>query len=373
MGDVGERACVLERPLGDDRVDAGERAGARRRRPGERAAGLHVGVRHDGFGGQHGGDRLAAGGDALAHQQDVRLKVPELGREHGAAAAEAGLHLVEDEHPAEASAEAGEPPPERRRRRQDAALADDGLDEHAGDLFRVDLVDEQVLLDEVGVERVVVGAGTLVEGSPEAVRIGREHHPRDVLGGVARHLGEVGAGGGREVGRLAVVLAVEAEDHRPPRRLAGELHARLDGLGAADARTDAGDARRRDLDQTPRQRQRRFVHHVVGDLHAVAVLGLGRGAACRRVRTERGRPPRRDVVDEGVAVDVLDQPVALARLDERHVDVLPHGAAEHGVRRREEACGSRARQRGGDARQGEGATVAGAGIHDGALQCRDGS
>ena len=78
-----------------------------------------------------------AGGDALAHQQDVGLEVPELGGEHRAAAAEAGLHLVEDQHPAEPAAEAGEPLPERRRRRQDAALADDGLDEHAGDLLRV--------------------------------------------------------------------------------------------------------------------------------------------------------------------------------------------------------------------------------------------
>ena len=37
------------------------------------------------------------------------------------------------------------------------ALADDGLDEYPGDLFRVHLVHEQVPLDEIGVERVVVG------------------------------------------------------------------------------------------------------------------------------------------------------------------------------------------------------------------------
>jgi hypothetical protein len=39
-------------------------------------------------------------------------------------------------------------------------------------------------------------------------------------------------------------------------------------------------------------------------------------------RAERGRPPGRDEVGERIAVDVLDQPIGLARLDERNLIVI---------------------------------------------------
>ena len=367
-----ERSSVLEGSLRDDVVDAGERPGARGRRPRERAAGLHVGIRHHGFGSQHRGDRLTTGGDALAHEQDVGLQVPELGGEHRSAAPEAGLHLVEHEHPSEPAAEAGQPLPERRRRREDAAFADDRLDEHAGDLLRVDLMDEKVLFDEIGVDRVVVGAGTLVEGCAEAVWEGCEHHARDVLRGVARHFGEIGAGCGRQVGGFSVVLAVEAEDHGSPGRFPGKLHACFDRLCPADAGAGAVDACGSDLHQTSSERQRRLVRDVVGDLHAVAVLGLTRSLARRRPCAERRGPPGRHMVHEGVAVDVLDQPVALARLDEGNVDVVAQGSAKHPVRSGEETCRLRTRQRGGNAGKRESTTAVHVGIHDGALLGRDG-
>jgi hypothetical protein len=230
---------------------------------------------------------------------------------------------------------------------------------------------QQVLLDEIGVERVVVRTRTLVEGSPKAVRIGREHHAGDVLGGVARHLREVGARGGGEVGRLTVVLAVEAEDHRSPGRFAGEFHPRFHRLGAADAWSGTRDARRGDLDQAPRQRQRRLVHHVVGDLPCRS------GPAPRRRRARRGCAPRvdptTDVVGEGVAVPSSIGPVVLLRASTNGVDVLPQGRRAPRPRSREARGSVWARQCCGDVRRVKRRDRGDAGIHDGALQCKDGS
>ena len=63
------------------------------------------------------------------------------------------------------------------------------------------------------------------------------------------------------------------------------------------------------------------------------------------------------MVDEGAAVDVLDEPAVLVRLDEGHVYVLPQGPAEHGVGVCDEARGAWARQGCCDVRQRERVTL----------------
>jgi hypothetical protein len=207
-------------------------------------------------------------------------------------------------------------------------------------------VAQQHLLQVVDVDGVVVGTRPLVEGGAEAVGIRGEDQARDVLRRVRRHLREVGRTRCGEVGGLAVVLAQEAEDHRAPRRLAGELDRALDHLGAGDPGCDPRDARGRELDEPFGELDRRRAAHVVGDLEPVPVhrgdralqSGLGLGA-------EGVRPPAGDMIDEGVAVHVLDQPVALALDVERHGRVLAVGPVHDRVVARHQLGAARTRQR----------------------------
>ncbi len=264
---------------------------------------MRLRLRHDRLGRHDRGDRLPAGRHRLAEQQDVGLQIPQVARPDRPAAPQAGLHLVADQQPSVLVAQALEAVPERRGGSEDPRLARHRLDQHAGDLLGIDLVAQQPLLDELDVQRLVVGAGAAVERGAEAVRVGREDEAGDVLGvggRVARHVGRVR---GRQVGRFAVVLAQERQDHRPAGGLAGELDRALDGLGARDGRSDAGDPGRGERDEPLGELQHGLALDVVRDLHAVAVPRVVHRRAHRRRLGAVGRgPPRRDVVGERVAV-----------------------------------------------------------------------
>ena len=168
--------------------------------------------------------------DALGHDQDVRLDVPVLDREHLAGPPEAGLDLVGDEQDPVLAGDLAEPRQEPRRRHDVAALAEDRLDDDRRDAVRVDeLVERQV---ELGLPVARAGVrGVRAAGRPVAVRVGGvvdgagqrlEGAAVDVLGGRQRH----------RLGRPAVVAVAERHDRRPAGRHAGELDRRLDRLGA---------------------------------------------------------------------------------------------------------------------------------------------
>ena len=70
-----------------------------------------------------------AGRDALGHDQDVRLHVPVLDREHLAGPPEPGLDLVGDEQDPVLAGDLAEARQEARRRDDVAALAEDRLDD----------------------------------------------------------------------------------------------------------------------------------------------------------------------------------------------------------------------------------------------------
>ena len=78
---------------------------------------------HDVLPGEDPGQRHARG-DALGHDEDVRLDVPVLDREHLAGSAEARLDLVGDQQDPVLAGDLAEARQERRRRDDVAALAD---------------------------------------------------------------------------------------------------------------------------------------------------------------------------------------------------------------------------------------------------------
>ncbi len=99
--------------------------------------------------GDDAGQRQPAG-QALADAHDVGLDAVVLARPHRAGAADAGLHLVDDEQDAvlvAQPAQVGEP---AGGRHDVAALALDRLDEDGGDVARVGELREQHLLDVGG-------------------------------------------------------------------------------------------------------------------------------------------------------------------------------------------------------------------------------
>jgi hypothetical protein len=70
-----------------------------------------------------------------------------------------------------------------------------------------------------------------------------------------------------QVGGLAVVLAEEAEDHRPSGRLSRQLHPTLDRLRAGHGDRRPGDVPRRQRDQPLGELDRRLAGQVLRDLH----------------------------------------------------------------------------------------------------------
>ena len=111
------------------------------------------------------------GRDALGHDQDVRLDVPVLDREHLAGAPEPGLDLVGDEQDPVLAGDLAQARQEPGRRDDVATLAEDGLDDDRGHALGVDeLVERQVEL-RLPVARAGVGRMGAAGGSI-AVRVG---------------------------------------------------------------------------------------------------------------------------------------------------------------------------------------------------------
>ena len=167
------------------------------------------------------GERQAAG-DRLRHGHQVGLDAVVLDREQLAGAAEAGLHLVDDEQDPLAVADRAQPLEELRRRGDEAALALDGLDDDRGDRLGGDLRRERPL--ERG-ERVARGDPAVLVRERDAVDLGRERPEPRLVGMRLRRERE------REE-RAAVEAALEGDHRRPARVAARELDRVLDGLGA---------------------------------------------------------------------------------------------------------------------------------------------
>ena len=194
------------------------------------AMGAGLPVAHELLAGQDPG-QWQPGGDALGHDQDVRLDAPVLDGEHLAGPPEAGLDLVGDEQDPVLAGDLAEARQEPGRWHDVTALAEDRLDDDRGHPVGVDeLVEGQV---ELGLP--VAGAGIGRVGAtrrPIAIRVGGvvdaagqrlEMAPINVLRG----------GEGHRLARPAVIAVTEAEDDRPAGRDPGELDRRLDRLGAA--------------------------------------------------------------------------------------------------------------------------------------------
>ena len=164
LGTVDE-ALVLED------VEDGERGRQRDRVADVGAADRAVAGRvHDLRLAEHARERQP-GGDRLGDRDQVGLDAVVLDREHPAGAAEAGLHLVDDEDDPVPVADRAHAREELRRRDDEAALALDGLDDDRRDVLRRDLRDERAL--ERGERGVGVDAAVLVR-ERHAVDLGRE-------------------------------------------------------------------------------------------------------------------------------------------------------------------------------------------------------
>ena len=153
---------ALDQALGVDDVEhrvrrrARERVAAERRRVRHRAARLHREARRRLLAARDRADRDAAA-EALRERHHVGRDVVVLVAEPPAGAADAGLHLVEDQDRAGVVAQPAQPGEVARRRDDDAALGLDRLDddrargarlEHARRGFEIAVRDELDRADE---------------------------------------------------------------------------------------------------------------------------------------------------------------------------------------------------------------------------------
>ena len=133
-----EHAALLHQPFVADHVQRLEP-----NRGGERIAAEGRAVRagredvHDLAAGDKGGHRQHPAAERLAQDQAVGTDALVLEGEPRAGAAQAGLHLVEDQQHAVCVADAAQGGEPARRRHDDAGLALDRLDKH-GRRFRRD-------------------------------------------------------------------------------------------------------------------------------------------------------------------------------------------------------------------------------------------
>ena len=132
---------------------------------------------HDLAGGDEGGDRQHAAAERLAQDDAVGTDALVLECEPGAGAAEARLHLVEDQQHAVRVADAAQPGEIARRRHDDAGLALDRLDQHRRRLGRDRALDGGEIA-----ERHRAEAGRERSEAVAVVGLGRE---RDDGGGAA--------------------------------------------------------------------------------------------------------------------------------------------------------------------------------------------
>src|SRR5262249_2495494 len=121
----------------------GEAEGLERRRTGDRIAGISAAerarlARIDDLGAADDGADRKAPAHRLRHGHETRLHAEVLDRPHLAGAAEAALHLVDDEADAVLLRHLTEMFDEARRRDEKTAFAEDGLDDERADLARRD-------------------------------------------------------------------------------------------------------------------------------------------------------------------------------------------------------------------------------------------
>ncbi|OQA43269.1 MAG: hypothetical protein BWY52_01922 [Chloroflexi bacterium ADurb.Bin325] len=232
---------------------------------------------------------------------------------------EPGHHLVEDQQRAVGPGQLAQAGQEAGLRRHDAHVARHRLDDHRGDLPRVP--GEQLRR-----------GWQVVEGRDQRIR----GHGRGHAGGIGQAQGRhAGAGAHQQHVGVAVVAALELDDlvppgerARQPQRAHGGLRARVDEAQQLHAGHEA-------LDQPGQLELQR-----AGRAEARTLRGRAaqRGGHTRVRMAEDQRPPREDVIQEAVAVHVVEigpfpardeQRVAAHRAERAHRRV--HAAGEQGL------------------------------------------
>jgi hypothetical protein len=285
---------------GLDQVDGRVGGGA-----GDRiaAVGIAVGaalpLRHQASLGDHRPDRQSRA-QALRQRHDVRRHAPVLAREHAPAAADAGLHFVEDQQDAVLVAQRAQARQEAIGRHHVAALALDRFHQDRGDIRCRHAAFEQHA-DVVEHRRALV-----VAGEQGAIGIGVRH---------VRHAGHrrgealllrVLAGGERQrPHRASVESAEEADEARAPGDIARQLDRRLDRLGAGLAQ----EAHRRlahgcDARQAFAEPDHLLVPVVAGDMQELFGGALHRPDDLRMRVAGAAHRDAGGEVEEAIAVDV---------------------------------------------------------------------
>ena len=215
-----------------------------------------------------------------------------------------GLDLVGDQDDPVLVAQLAQPAQEGGRGGEVAALALDRLDHDGGDVLRGDLAAEDRLAQvlELG---GAIPAGRFAPAADARERRVMDHRQQWPEAGP---LLDLRVGQGERAHGAAVEAALERDDPRPMRVIAGELDRALDRLGPRVREEDAGLlGERRD----PRQ--------PLHELEVARLVEVGRGDVDepirlfldRRAHLRMGMPGRADgdaggEVEEAVAVDVRD-------------------------------------------------------------------
>ena len=264
----------------------------------------------------------------LPRQMRSGLDAEPLDGQERAGAPAPGLDLVGAQQPVVLPAQRLQRREEGRRRLDDSARPEDRLDDDAGDVGRVDRVEEQVVADVVDGRVTGAARPRLPEGAAVGVGIRHVHEAGHDGPDAATQLGDLGAERDRHR-RLPVVAAEEAEDQRPAGGPAHQPDRDLDGLGAVEGDVDAGAARRRDSHEALGQRRDQLGGDGVGVLVAVAGhRGTGRPRGSGGGRRPAAPTRRAGHVEEQVAVEVLDDEAGLAGDDDRR-GVVAGPAVEH--------------------------------------------
>ena len=244
-----ELAHALKHRLLLEQVERGQcrRAGHRVRRVGVAVRELELVVgsagRHEGLvqilAHHHAAERLHAVADLLGEIEQVGLHAEGLGAGPGAAAAEAGDHLVEDQQDVVLGADLAQALQIAHGRHHHAARAGEGLDDDGGDVAGVVQADQ---VEQFVGQRVVARRHAADEAA--AGRLG----VRQVVGldAGAEHLAVARHAAHRDAAVVHAVVALEAADQ-----------ARLAGLptdapvGARDLQRGVGGLRARGAEEHP--------------------------------------------------------------------------------------------------------------------------
>ena len=309
---VADDGCARDQALLVDHVEDGQRSRLGYRVADVRAPDCRVAGRvHDLRAAEHARERQSAG-DRLRNDHEVRLDAVVLDGEHPARAAEARLHLVDDQQDAVLVAEAADARHELGRSNDEAAFALHRLDDDRRHMLGSDLGHECAL---ERCERCARVWAAIVVRERDAVDLGGE---RAKAGLVRMRLRSERHG----QQRAPVEAALEGDHGRPLRACARDLHGVLDRLGPGVE--ERGLRRRRD---------RRQGAEPLGELHVDLVRDDSEVGVREELRLllDRGHDPRVRVahreaadaareVDEGVAVDVGERRATAFRRDDRHVD-----------------------------------------------------